>query len=503
MYVIPFSAMLRVRQIIASWDYPTLRAANIVPDMESMIPALVTKRYPPWVYGLAKQDSRFFSTFGLFMESLAIAALRNNDLSVLDYGAVWKTVSDGPMPEAIPKAKRYFEMLLKGILKTQPMLSSSEIQQGYQLQMDNVTGHPDLVDLGHGLMVEIKTTSNFKKMSHQAYLQLLSYCALARVQGLTIHHIGFLFILQRQWTMIDLSNWDSTQFLMMLLRDAEWCLDDYKCRTTLTTVAPGLSMKGLTLNGPCATCPGGVGFRLHSSIVGAHVAKPTLESKLQTSNGRPLQVFLSNPRGKSKVTAKGFPNVGDCSVYVHAPYIINLCHVQDPNDPWDIQHLKDQLTVAASLKCKGVVVHMGKSMEANEKDALQVMKQNLIEVLASASPACPLMLETPCGVGTEVLSTIESFFDFYESMSEFHDRLKCCVDSCHVLAAAYDPLWYLEQWHTRFPGAVTLVHFNDSMTPRGSRVDRHASAGLGFIGWVRMAKLHEYCVDHDIPMVVE
>jgi endonuclease IV len=47
---------------------------------------------------------------------------------------------------------------------------------------------------------------------------------------------------------------------------------------------------------------------------------------------------------------------------------------------------------------------------------------------------------------------------------------------------------------------TSLVHFNDSATPCGSRLDRHAFVGTGHIG---LAAMTEIAVSCQKPMVIE
>src|SRR5581483_10461005 len=64
-----------------------------------------------------------------------------------------------------------------------------------------------------------------------------------------------------------------------------------------------------------------------------------------------------------------------------------------------------------------------------------------------------------------------------------------CLDTCHLVAAGYDystPEKYeaMMQTFNKVVGINTIkvVHFNDSKTPLGSRVDRHADTGKGTRG---------------------
>lgn len=104
--------------------------------------------------------------------------------------------------------------------------------------------------------------------------------------------------------------------------------------------------------------------------------------------------------------------------------------------------------------------------------------------------------------GIELCADIGEFQDFYNRFGGA-PNLKICVDSCHVWAAGYDPGYYLRSWLNKDPHSIGLVHFNDSEVPRGARVDRHYTPGLGFIGYKRLWDVHELCKEQHIPMVRE
>ena len=50
---------------------------------------------------------------------------------------------------------------------------------------------------------------------------------------------------------------------------------------------------------------------------------------------------------------------------------------------------------------------------------------------------------------------------------------------------------------------VKLIHYNDSATPCGSCVDRHAYMGQGHIGMESMKAIAEYCDNKGLSMVIE
>jgi deoxyribonuclease-4 len=223
------------------------------------------------------------------------------------------------------------------------------------------------------------------------------------------------------------------------------------------------------------------------------------------SNGRPLQVFLANPRDFGQISELETTRmIGDVApgtqLFIHASYFVNLSSLE--HGTWSIERLRQELTGCRKLQGKGVVVHMGTYGSTTIPGALDRMEEGIRKALDSASPDCPIILETPAGEGTDLCASIEQLMLFYFRFNG-DPRIRLCVDLCHVFAAGYDPSWYLQQWLIRWSDSIVLVHFNDSKKCRGSRVDRHHEPGLGHIGYKRMWQAHQICVSRSIPMVRE
>ena len=72
---------------------------------------------------------------------------------------------------------------------------------------------------------------------------------------------------------------------------------------------------------------------------------------------------------------------------------------------------------------------------------------------------------------------------------EAKERVGVCIDTCHALAAGYDfrtqegyEAMMAEIEETVGVESVGCWHFNDSTNDHGSRKDRHAHIGEGFVG---------------------
>lgn len=240
--------------------------------------------------------------------------------------------------------------------------------------------------------------------------------------------------------------------------------------------------------------------------IGCHIAKrPTLAATIQSRPlpDRPYQIFLGNPQS-SKVTisdqdlaaAAQVTQSTGAQIFVHTPYIINLSAKNDWNQALLIKNT--QYAVAAGLT--GVVVHVGKSTTQPLAQALQTMRETLTAAIPYATSACPILLETPAGQGTETLRTPKEFIDFVLSFDD--PRIRICLDTCHVFACGHDPVAYLQEV-LGHPDLLRLVHFNDSQECCGSCKDRHAFVGTGHIGEATMRRIAEICSAAAVPMVVE
>lgn len=192
--------------------------------------------------------------------------------------------------------------------------------------------------------------------------------------------------------------------------------------------------------------------------------------------------------------------------FTHAAYAINLCanECDTTGDFWQQRILNEDLNYTVAMGGRGVVVHTGARKHLSEPDALNIMEHMVRTALPHATEQCPLLLETPCGEGTEIVTKIEELGNFFFRFTpDERTKLGLCVDSAHVHAAGYNPLLYLEHWEMYCQTPIKLVHYNDAAVECGSCVDRHAPPGKGYIGMEKMQAIAEWCHKRDIPMVRE
>ena len=199
---------------------------------------------------------------------------------------------------------------------------------------------------------------------------------------------------------------------------------------------------------------------------------------------------------------------------IHGSYLINLC--QDPSDKrhyLGVNILVEDLDESVKLNAMGVIIHMGN----DTKDLLGIekSKENYIkgvkEALRRSDSKSTLILETGCGSGSEVSSSLEELGQIRKALtSSEQKRVKFCLDTCHMFAAGCrldieEGVDVVEMDVERYLGweNVVVVHLNDSEDQFFSKKDNHADIGKGKIGIDGLMRFVKCCVERNIPMVLE
>lgn len=464
----------RVRNVIKTLRFRELMRLGIVPDLSLQHQKIPSKRYPKWVEEAAKLNKLVYSQFGLFLDK--IIGLYLTQKLTQAYDEIWRSLFHMSPYPGFGTSYPLFNEILQSIGLKFP--SGMTLYHEPEISFQKIEGHPDLLGMADGKIwiLDMKTTKNFMTMADETYLQILSYAALARANGNICNSIGVLLTLHQEIIWFDITNWDSKTFLQHLLQTSYWMDDDLLYQVGRSLFIP--------------------------SSVGSHVRKEMVLAGTLTG---PTQVFLENPQGFGLITTadanalksivQHYPQI---PLFVHGPYVVNFAK----NDPRDIKRISHELSASIYFGGKGVVIHVGKYLKNDIEESLNIMEVNIRGALEFASAESPLLIETPAGQGTELLTNLEEFISFYERF-DGDPRLRICVDTCHVFSLGYDPAYYIQTWIDRHPEAIILVHFNDSKHHRGCHLDRHSPPGLGFIGKTRMKKVYDLCSKHGIPMVVE
>lgn len=171
---------------------------------------------------------------------------------------------------------------------------------------------------------------------------------------------------------------------------------------------------------------------------------------------------------------------------VHAPYIINLANTVNV----DIYKLAvDFLTLeierTTAMGSHILILHPGSHVGAGVKTGIDRIAQGLNEVLTQEQD-CIIALETMSGKGSEIGRSFEELAAIFDKV-KYNDKLRVCMDTCHLNDAGYDITNDFDGVIDRFDrligkDKIAVFHINDSKNALGARKDRHANIGAGTIG---------------------
>jgi deoxyribonuclease-4 len=176
-------------------------------------------------------------------------------------------------------------------------------------------------------------------------------------------------------------------------------------------------------------------------------------------------------------------------VFGHAGYLINLAGPACNNREISIRSLIQEIEFATVLELPFLVLHPGAHLGAGEEAGLSQCVAGLNQVLAATKKSpVQIALENTAGQGSCLGHKVAHLAAIYDRVDQ-PERLGLCLDTAHFFAAGYD-IRTPKGWDSAIGEVTTLIgsrqilafHLNDSKTALGSKVDRHAHIGEGWIG---------------------
>lgn len=477
---------LRVRHILSNMDVESKGNLRKLLPVKLTVPDYETQRYPSALLS-SFPAGEGYSLLGFVAEHLL--RLSSSDIhlealikAVRELLPTWPTEAEEkvrkskttqPFLDCLCVTRKELEKVLRISEEEGPLKFEEVVTNG------SVEGHPDIYNKTQ--VFEVKLTGMLKDNWTSFLLQVFAYGALMP----NVRDLYLVLPLQQKVWHCDIRGWAGRGNFLDTL--SKW--SSFQQTTGLEN-----KMRAFVLR--------------DFYNIGFHTGKQ--KQLLDTVAGlgdysKPYQIFLGGPQNSNIKTddndiaaTLGLIRKTGAKVFVHSQYIINLCTKADDN--WHTNLLIKNLKITRAFGGKGVVVHVGKSVKQPLGEALEAMRTSLLTAMEHATLECPVLLETPAGQGTEMLTNMKEFLDFVETFCDL--RIRACIDTCHVFACGVDPLTYIDTALGR-PGLVKLVHFNDSHGICGSRVDRHAHIGSGHIGFEKMSAVADLCCQNGLPMLVE
>jgi deoxyribonuclease-4 len=225
--------------------------------------------------------------------------------------------------------------------------------------------------------------------------------------------------------------------------------------------------------------------------------------------------FFSNVKNFNGDLLKTYKKDKKLDYVIHGSFLINFCRLpEDKITKNSINLLKRDLYICEKIKALGVIIHMGKDTgKLGEEKAFNMYVNNLNKVLEDTKHLKSIIiLETGAGCGTEVATRLNDLAKIRE-FSINKERVKFCIDTCHIYSAGYDlsdELFVdsLDDYIDNTLGweNVIVAHINDSKECYNSRKDKHADILDGDISKKDLKafkKFLNYFKKRNIPMILE
>ena len=175
------------------------------------------------------------------------------------------------------------------------------------------------------------------------------------------------------------------------------------------------------------------------------------------------------------------------SVFLHAPYLVNLASPKPFVRHQSKQALKGHLEIAEALEAQGVIFHIGSvGKDGDRQEGIQHIVKGMISVLEQTN-AARLILENGSGGGGKLGTEMQDIADIVQEVNS--ERVKVCIDTAHIYAGGVLDFQkgsvekFMREWKKLLDkNLIVVLHINDSKAAYGSFLDRHENIGQGHIG---------------------
>ena len=260
---------------------------------------------------------------------------------------------------------------------------------------------------------------------------------------------------------------------------------------------------------------------VHASISGG-----IIRAKEETAaiGGNCMQIFTGSPQslelGKvyelsksEKASIKAA--LQDFPTFIHSKYLLNFGRPLIPKNKIFLKRYTQELDLAVELGMRGVVLHFGVAVGGSQKEeAYSNMIRSIVHCVENADKRAVPILETNSCENNLFGNTIDNIAFIYHGLpKKIQARVMFCIDTCHIFVCGY-PIhkpggWgkYIQEFEKKVgKNKIAAVHLNDSATPFGGRIDKHADIEAGYIFKNNTGALREiigWCSKNSIPAILE
>lgn len=213
-------------------------------------------------------------------------------------------------------------------------------------------------------------------------------------------------------------------------------------------------------------------------LVGAHTPSLDPLAEAEARSADLVQIFLSNPQGWKKPSprhdAEELRNAS-IPIYVHAPYLINVCADNNRVRIPSRKILQETCDAASDIGAEAVIVHGGHVTGDGPQDEGIDRWRKALDALDSEMT---VLIENTAGGDKAVARRVDWIKRLWGEIGSY--GVGFVLDTCHSWAGG-EPFDGLVERVMEATGRIDLVHANDSKDVFDSRRDRHQNLGSGKI----------------------
>ena len=219
------------------------------------------------------------------------------------------------------------------------------------------------------------------------------------------------------------------------------------------------------------------------------------------------QFFLGDPQAwkgpeiryaGGAAALKAAAQQADLTLYVHAPYVLNVATTNNRIRIPSRKFLQQYLDAAAEVGATGVIVHGGHVLK-NDDPAIGF--DNWRKCIDGLEMRVPLLIENTAGGDNAMARRLDRIARLWDAIGQAKggDTVGFCLDTCHAHAGGEELVGLVDRVKA-ITGRIDLVHANDSRDLFDSGADRHANFGDGEVGTEALAEVVRTA---SVPVVVE
>jgi deoxyribonuclease IV len=257
---------------------------------------------------------------------------------------------------------------------------------------------------------------------------------------------------------------------------------------------------------------------IHTSIASSLEKSALLAAELGANT---FQIFSASPRmwrasmpRREEILAlqRARERLDLRPLVIHVNYLINLASLEPLLRERSIASFRGELERAEAIGAEYLVTHPGSYRGQPIDQALAAFVLGMAEAAAGGiAPSVTVLLENTAGYGAQIGSRLDELRTIRElAARETHLKIGYCLDTCHLLAAGFDVSSEagLQRTVAEADGIlgiehVKVIHANDSKTPLGSHMDRHANIGEGHIGAAGFRRILAHPQLREKPFILE